>query len=235
LGAVAGCLVATFVLLEIYGTRATLWLAAAVNILVAVTPRSLDRRSAQSFALQPAARPAPLDLPDLPAPPALPFLLVASGTVGFAFFLMELVWYRLLAPLLGGSVFTFGLVLAVALAGIGVGGLLYSLVSNDRPATLHGFAASCLVEALAVAATFALGDRIAILALTFIPLGAAGFTATISGWTIVTGIVILPPAIAAGYQFPLLIALFGAGRDRVGRDVGLAYAANTVGAIIGSL
>ena len=45
-------------------------------------------------------------------------------TVGFAFFLMELVWYRLLAPLLGGSVFTFGLVLAVALAGIGLGGLV---------------------------------------------------------------------------------------------------------------
>jgi len=44
---------------------------------------------------------------------------------------MELVWYRLLAPLLGGSVFTFGLVLAVALVGIGLGGLLYALVSSD--------------------------------------------------------------------------------------------------------
>ena len=41
---------------------------------------------------------------------------------------MELVWYRLLSPLLGGSVFTFGLVLAIALIGIGIGGLLYSLV-----------------------------------------------------------------------------------------------------------
>ncbi len=54
------------------------------------------------------------------------FLLVASGVVGFAFFLMELVWYRMLGPLLGGSVFTFGLILAVALVGIGIGGLLYS-------------------------------------------------------------------------------------------------------------
>ena len=45
----------------------------------------------------------------------------------------------------------------------------------------------------------------------------------------------LPPAIVAGYQFPLLIALFGRGRERLGRDVGLAYAANTAGAIAGSL
>ena len=43
LGAVAGCLVATFFLLEIYGTRATLWLAAALNILVAVVARALDQ------------------------------------------------------------------------------------------------------------------------------------------------------------------------------------------------
>src|SRR5262249_53524481 len=43
------------------------------------------------------------------------------------------------------------------------------------------------------------------------------------------------PAIVAGYQFPLLIGLFGHGRDRLGRQVGLAYATNTIGAIVGSL
>src|SRR6185503_5066386 len=94
---------------------------------------------------------------------------------------------------------------------------------------------SCLLEAAAVAFTYALGDRMAILALTFVPLGAAGFAGAIAGWTIVASIVVLPPAIAAGYQFPLLIALFGEGREGVGRDVGLAYAANTGGAILGSL
>ena len=47
LGAVAGCLVATFFLLEMFGTRATLWLAAAVNLLVAMIARSLDRRWAR--------------------------------------------------------------------------------------------------------------------------------------------------------------------------------------------
>ena len=261
LGAVAGCLIATFFLLEIYGTRATLWLAAALNILVAVVARTVDRQAGEagqagnagvdsgSYPAHPAppSRPSPptlpaqgdsgvhiltaqADLPDLPA-----FLLLASGTVGFAFFLMELVWYRLLSPLLGGSVFTFGLVLAVALIGIGIGGLLYSLVSSERPATLAGFAATCLLEAVAVALTFALGDRIALLALALLPLGAAGFGTTIASWALVTSIVVLPPAIVAGYQFPLLIGLFGRGRERLGRDVGLAYAANTAGAIFGSL
>src|SRR5207302_3127968 len=99
---------------------------------------------------------------------------VQTCALPISFFLMELVWYRLLAPLLGGSVFTFGLVLAIALAGIGVGGLLYALIAGDKPATLSGFAWSCLIEAAAVAATYAFGDRIALLALVLLPLHSAG-------------------------------------------------------------
>ena len=45
-------------------------------------------------------------------------VLAACGVVGFAFFLLELVWYRMLAPLLGGSVFTFGLILAMCSVGL---------------------------------------------------------------------------------------------------------------------
>ena len=43
------------------------------------------------------------------------------------------------------------------------------------------------------------------------------------------------PAVVAGAQFPLLIALLGQGRDRVARDVGLAYFWNTIGGIVGAL
>ena len=247
LGAVVGCIVSTFWMLEIFGTRRTLWLAAAINILVAVVARQVDRSWADRSGGSGRSSEIPSrpdlpdlrDLPDLPAQPDLPelpiFVLLASATVGFAFFLLELIWYRLLAPLLGGSVFTFGLVLACALAGIGIGGMLYALVSSDRPASLSGFAASCLLEAVAVAATFALGDRLGVLSLALLPLRSAGFPATVAGWTIVTSIVVLPPALVAGYQFPLLIALFGTGRERVGSHVGFAYAANTFGAIVGSL
>ena len=43
LGAVVGCLVATFFLLEHFGTRATLWIAAGINLLVAIVARRIDR------------------------------------------------------------------------------------------------------------------------------------------------------------------------------------------------
>ena len=233
LGAVTGCLLATFLLLELFGTRTTVLLAAAVNVLVAVAARQVDRL-APAIDETPAGVPAET-LPATSASAPATFVLVASGVVGFSFFLMELVWYRMLGPLLGGSVFTFGLVLAVALAGIGIGGLLYALIAADRPASLAGFAVSCLLEAAAIGAGYALGDRIAVLALVLLPLGQIGFGAQVAGWTLITSIVVFLPALVAGFQFPMLIALLGRGRERVGRQIGLAYATNTAGAILGSL
>jgi spermidine synthase len=151
------------------------------------------------------------------------------------FFLMELVWYRMMGPILGGSTYTFGVILAVALVGIGTGGLMYGVsAAQRRPSGLH-FAVTCALEALFLAIPFALGDRIAHAALELRGLQAAGFSSLVIGWTVVTCFVVLPAALVAGYQFPLLVAILGEGHKRVARQVGLTYAWNTVGAIVGSV
>lgn len=227
LGAVVGSFVATFLLLEVLGNRTTLWLACLLNLAVAITARAVARELPASVPEGPRAevgRSAPTG-----------FVLAASAAVGFAFFLMEMVWYRILSPLLGGSVFTFGLILTLALLGIGLGGYAYALVGQDRPARLSGFAWTCLLEAAALAVPYALGDRVALLALLLRPLGTVGFWGHVLGWSLVTMAVVLPAAIVAGYQFPMLVALLGRGRAEVGRQLGQTYAWNTLGAIAGSL
>jgi predicted membrane-bound spermidine synthase len=148
---------------------------------------------------------------------------------------MELVWYRMLSPLLGGSSYTFGLILAVALLGIGAGGLAYTLRGAERPATLSAFAITCALEALFLAVPFAAGDRIAWLALFLRSMGSVGLVGHVMAWSLVTSLVVLPAAMVSGYQFPLLIALLGRGGRRLGQHVALAYAYNTAGAIVGSL
>jgi spermidine synthase len=230
LGAVAGALLATFLGFERLGNRGTLLAACAVNLLVAGAAGLLARGGPAV----PSSADEPEPLPER-APARRRFVLVACGVVGFAFFLLELVWYRMLAPLLGGSVFTFGLILAVALAGIALGGLAYALVGGGRKATLLGFSVTCLLEAAAVAVGFALGDRLALLALLLRPLGQVGFAGHVLGWSAVAGVVVLPVAVVAGFQYPLLIALLGRGRAHLGRDVGWATATNTAGAVLGAL
>ena len=241
LGAVTGVFVATFYLLEELGIWKTLLLACTLNALVGIMARKLSR----SWAARPrtAAQPSsvvsvPVEHSDAATASSLPpakFVLIASGLVGFVFLLMELVWYRMLTPLLGGTTYTFGLILAVALLGIGLGGVAYAWLGRHREATLAAFALTCCLEAFFIALPYALGDRIACLALLLRSLGGFGFYGHVVGWTIVTSITVLPVAFVAGLQFPLLVALLGRGDKQVGRHVGLAYACNTLGAIGGSL
>jgi len=232
-GAVAGAFAANFLLLEVFGTRMTLWLACLVNALVGMTARAVARRSAERTTGKDASADAASSGVAAARFPWFPSL--AAGIAGFAFLLMELVWYRMLAPILGGSSYSFGLILCVALLGIGIGGGLYARFGQNRPATLAGFAWTCALEALCLMVPFAVGDGIAIATVILRGFGALGFAGHVATWTIVTAFVVLPAAIVSGFQFPLIIALYGRGDTRLGRHVGAAYAANTVGSITGSL
>ena len=227
LGAVAGTLVSTFVLLEQLGNRTTLLIAVGVNVIVALVARRMNVGGGQ------AILPVQEDETGwIACPPR--FVYAASALAGVAFLLMELVWYRMLSPILGGTTYMFGLVLAVALAGIALGGALYAFRRRGE-ATIGAFAVTCSLEALAIVIPFALGDRLALFANVLRGLGILGFDGHIVAWAIVTGIVVFPAAVISGIQFPILIALLGRGREGVGRQIGAAYAWNTGGAIAGSL
>lgn len=297
LGAVAGALLSTFLVIELLGNRQTLWLACAVNGLTALAALALARLGMRpatgtgSAALEAApAAPAPPAHANRPSPaqrrkmqraqrsgrlpaaasaaaqaaaaqtaaagrePPAAVIYAAAGVVGFAFFVMELVWYRMLGPILGGSTFTFGMILAVALAGIGMGGAVYPLLFARLRPTLRWFALTCGLEALAMAAPFALGDRVALwtvhlqqahladsLNTTLHGLGVLSrlsvppFGGEVLQWLLMAALVILPAAVVSGVQFPLLIALLGRGDAQLGRQIGSAVAWNTVGDIAGSL
>ncbi|MBX7218933.1 MAG: fused MFS/spermidine synthase [Blastocatellia bacterium] len=237
LGAVTGTVLATFLLLETYGTRLTLWLACLVNVVVALIARNLTTPTTQTDAPPVSPTPTPLNSVAVQSGwnPSERFVLLAAALVGFAFLLMELVWYRMLGPLLGGSTFTFGLILAVALLGIGLGGAAYAFFGRNQPASFAGFAWTCALEALFLAIPFALGDRLAFVAILLRPLQALGFLGQVGGWLVLTVVVVFPAAFISGVQFPLLIALLGRGAENVGKHIGVAYAWNTVGAIVGSL
>jgi len=233
LGAVAGALLATFVLVEALGDRLTLWSACALNVAVALAALRMSRGADERAESAETSAPQETESDARAAPRR--FVLAAAAVSGFAFFLMEIVWYRMLGPLLGGSTYTFGLILAVALAGIALGSLASATLRRGRPATTGAFAFVCALQAFFVAVPYALGDRLMVFTAMLQPLGAPNLAMRALQWSATTAIVVGPAAVLAGVQFPLLIALLGRGRDDVGADTGRAYAWNTAGAIVGSL
>jgi len=238
-GAVFGALVGPLFLFGLLGNRLTIGAAVCVNALVGVAARAIGRRSslpaesAGSAAAAPeAAEPAaPRGAADLEA--RLAYLV--AGLVGFVFLGLELVWYRILTPLLGGSSLTFGLILACALAGIGIGGYLFSIRSEAKPVSLQLLGVTLSLEAVGALLAFAWGDQLAFVAAHLRPMINLGFGYLVAGWIFVAGVVVLPASIVSGYQFPALFALLGRGREQIGVQVGRAYAFNTVGTLTGSL
>lgn len=262
LGAVCGASATTFFLLERLGQRQTIWLAAAANLLVVAVGFALRRVFALAPPAQPSetakAAGAQADADDVrskadAAPPAsaappltqrssvpagaapLRLLLGLSAASGFTFFLMELVYYRMLAPILGGSVFTLGLILAVALGGVGLGGLLYAARGALFAPRLRTLVWSFFLQAVGLSVPFLMGDRVALFAAHSQPGSDGTFGARVAGWVWVTALVVLPSALVSGFQFPLLVALAGRGREGLGKQTGDVYAWNTVGAVLGSL
>ena len=234
LGAVAGTLLANFRMIETIGNRMTLLLAVLVNLLVAFRAAAMARSMDEPEPDRAGSASAESVAADAAAPHR--FIYASAAIVGFAFLLMELVWYRMLSPILGGTTYMFGLVLAMALLGIGAGGAAYALMRRSTQPGLGAFALTCAAEAVAIATPFALGDSLALFAGVLRTWGTiAGFGGHVLSWAIVTFVVVFPAAFIAGVQFPLLIGLLGRGRENVGRQVGALYAWNTVGAIAGSL
>lgn len=234
LGAVAGVVLSTFFMVEAWGTRNTLWVAAVLNVAVALVALAVSKRLVPSASpSKKEAKAAPLAAAASPLPAR--FVYAAAAIVGFVFLLMELVWYRMLSPILGGSTFTFGLILAVALSGIALGGAAYALLGSSRPATVRGFALTCGLEALAVAFPFWLGDALPVWAVVLRQFQVYGFAGLASSWAVIALVVVFPAAFISGVQFPILIGLLGQGREGVGEHAGNAYAWNTAGSIVGSL
>jgi spermidine synthase len=238
LGAVCGAAAATFLALEQLGTRSTLLAGCGLGALAGVIAVAISRGASPLPTSQTAETgPAERDNVTSSRDAALlhPSLVYAiAALLGFTFFALELVWYRMLGPILGGTTFTFGLILCVALFGIGTGGIAYHAVFRRLAPSWPALAATCGLEALLTIVPYALGDRLALLA-AWRAQSATSFGQLIAGWALVTGIVVLPVAFVAGIQFPLLIALLGQGRAAVSRHLGLVYAWNTFGAIAGSL
>lgn len=246
LGAVCGALLATFLLIELFGTRQTIIFTSIINAAVGLIAlhvsralgsanSSLRNDSCSTEACAGEILLSPGGGTEMREVSRRRYASAAACILGFVFFLMEIVWYRMLAPLLGGTTYTFGMILAVALFGIGAGGLVLFLRRSSAATSLRLFAVTCALEALGVALAYGLGDRIAVLAVMLKPLEGAGLAAQIPGWLAICGLVVLPAALVSGFQFPLLIGLLGSGKQGVARHTGAVYAWNTAGAIAGAV
>src|SRR5207237_10653823 len=146
----------------------------------------------------------------------------------------EVVWRRLLSLLYGATVYTFSLIVAVFLIGLGIGSTIGSSLSQQmkRPRVALAWC-QVLIGATVAWAAYMLTESLPWWpidpSIASTPLFTMQLDLVRSLW------VVLPAAILWGASFPLALASVAARGQDPARLVGGVYAANTVGAIIGSL
>ncbi len=220
LGATLGTVISAFVLIELLGFRGTLGVAAVLNAALAASILGLARRREAGVAGDGAA--------PVPQPggarerPLARRILLALFTTGFMSMAMEVVWVRQLTPYLGTVVYAFAAILAVYLLATFAGSRLYRawVQAGDRAAAGVGiavlFGGLCVVGLL--------------------PLLAADYRAPfpqgMPGGLLRLLLGVGPFCAALGFLMPLLVDRVAAGDPR---RVGVAYAANVVGCILGPL
>ena len=229
-GAVFGCLLAGFYLLRVHDMTTATLVAAAINGVIALIGFGMASRTPHQAASgeQPATPPAPEAAPRAGAV-YLTIALSGAGALG-----AEVVWTRLLGLLLGATVYTFSIILAVFLTGLGIGSGVAAALVRGIARPRMALACCQLLLAGAVAWTaYMLANSLPYWPINPILSTSPWFTFQIdlarSTWAI------LPAALLWGASFPLALATVASrGRD-AGRMVGGIYAANTAGAIVGAL
>ena len=228
-GAVFGSLIAGFYLLRIHDMAVATYVAATINLFLAVIAFALAAAISYQapFAAQPALSPAarPSDLW------VVYFVIGLSGLTALG---SQVVWTRVLALLMGATVYTFSIILAVFLIGLGIGSGIGSYLARTRPRPrlALGICQLLLVASVAWAAA-------AINA--WLPYWPIDQTLTKSPWynfqldLVRVMWAIFPAACLWGASFPLALAAAACPGDDPGRFTGAVYAANTIGAIVGAL
>lgn len=228
-GAVFGCLLAGFYLLRLHDMAMATYVAAAINVGVAVIAFALASRT--TFVPEKVSAKTPVAAEGCSRRP----IYVAIALSGVGALGAEVVWTRLLGLMLGATVYTFSIILAVFLVGLGLGSSLGSLLTRliTRPRLALGICQLLLLAASAWTAFMITRS------LPYWPVDPT--LSSTNPWMLFQLDLarclwaILPGPILWGASFPLaLAALASPGQDR-GRLVGGVYAANTVGAIVGAL
>ncbi len=225
-GAVFGCLLAGFYLLRVHDMATATFAAALLNVTVglvsiAIAGRASDRSATAS---------APKSQGTLVAywPAYATIALSGASALG-----AEVIWTRLLGLMLGATVYTFSIILAVFLVGLGIGSGIGSFAARSmRPRLALGICQLLLIGAVGWTAIM-LADSLPFWPINPLLSRSPWFTFQIDMARCLWAI--LPAAILWGASFPLALASAAHRGEDPARLVGGIYAANTGGAILGAL
>jgi spermidine synthase len=228
-GAVFGALLSGFYLLRVYDMAVATYAAVAINLIVVLVSFALSTRTP----LPPGEGGAKRRVRAVRAK-RVGWVYLAIAISGLAALGAEVVWTRLLSLLLGGTVYTFSIILAVFLGGLWLGSSTGALIARRVLHPVIALAACQILLVLSIGwTTYALAYS-----LPYWPVDPWLSLSPVFNFQldVVRCIfAILPATLLWGASFPLALAAAAEPGEDPAQLSGEVYAANTAGSIIGAL
>lgn len=228
LGAAIGTLLTGFVLIEKLGLSGATYVAACINVTVALLAlwvgKQADAEVATELAAPAPAAPTPV-MPKLSAAVVVP--AIAFFFSGFCSLVLEMSWTRLQMGFLPAGVLIISCNLFIVLLGFAVGGMAISRIADraERPGVLAAllFACTAFTTVAGLASIDLLGGR-----------GGGGYTLGFIEVAAMAGLM-LPASLFMGATFPVLVRVLVTNKEHIGGQLGGFYAINTIGTVLGGV
>lgn len=228
-GAVVGVLISGFFLIGSIGESSSLVVAALLNLIAASAVYLLQARLSTATD---TSQTSSYVGGEASVPPAYTNKIrfwskITIFVSGFTALAYEIIWTRLLVLPLKTSIYAFSFMLTLFLVGIALGSWLSTRFSVSRNRPVSTFATIEVVIGFLTASgmlVFSLFGKI-----------SEGFTSDFYLGVLTCTLMVLPVAVAFGWQFPVAVRCCISDSAAPGKETGTAYFANTLGAILGSI
>lgn len=233
-GAILGTVAAGFVLIEVLGLSGTLLVGAVCSATSGTTALLIDRFASKVREESAAATPVEPIVGSRATTHGsrAGLVLGVSFASGFTSLGYQVLWTRLLASGTGNSTYVFTAILAVFLTGLALGAIAFGWYRPRIQDPVSFIAHGQLMIAILVCVGMITGISQQVTG--FIAVGA-DFGLLFLGFVSAVAVVVLPATFVMGLTFPAIAALAEGQSGRVATKTGFLLAANTAGAISGTI
>jgi len=241
-GALTGVVLTGFFFMEMFGIFKTSLIAVAINLFVGASAILLGRTT--GVLSPPKAAVSPETAPDAERTKTFRRLILTVAFLsGLASLAYEVLWTRTLVFVLDSFIYSFSIMLATFLAGIGLGSLLLSRIAGfaNRHRWLLGVLFVAIgAWALATIPFFAeltswKKAHLAAISENVTDLDApAPWLEYILFKALIAFLIMFLPTLLMGIAFPLTLRLYTETFQEMARRIGVVYAVNSIGAIVGA-
>ncbi len=237
-GAVGGTLFAGFYLIKSFGLDTTIYISAFINIMIGiigvVVSFLLPKSSVRNDILVTINDEKIIEEEKY----ILLSVIVIAGTSGFAAFLYEMVWTRLLVNILGSSTYAFSVMLMAFISGITLGSFIVSLKFFSRFNKVKLIAFCQAAIAIATMLVLPFYERLPYYFWTissYLQKTESTFTIFLTIEFVLCFLIIFLPTIFSGMTLPIAVEIISQSSNKISFSVGRIFSVNTLGTVVGTI